>query len=169
MRIPLEDFTEVSLVINDTKHSRKKWEPRNPVPAFFGQIRKNTGETDATTNADAAVANAAACASDADADADADISDADANITDVDIDADAHSDSNAVAYADAKYAAADDADTDTADAARLGKLEVSTKTRVECATQVRSQNKHQKNRALATSVHRQHERICSISSSKSAA
>ena len=95
-------------------------------------------------------------------------------ITDVDIDADAHSDSNAVAYADAdaKYAAADDADTDTADAARLGKLEVSTKTRAECATQVPSQNKHQKNRALATSArrqHQQHEIICSISSSKSAA
>ena len=35
-------------------------------PPFFGQIRKNTGETDAATNADAAVANAAACASAAD-------------------------------------------------------------------------------------------------------
>ena len=62
----------MSLVINDTKHSRKKWEPRNPVPAFFGQIRKNTGETDAATNADAAVANAAACASATDTNEDAD-------------------------------------------------------------------------------------------------
>ena len=33
---------------------------------IFGQIRKNTGETDATTNADAAVANAAAYTSAAD-------------------------------------------------------------------------------------------------------
>ena len=61
----------MSLVINDTKHSWKKWEPRNPVPAFFGQIRKNTGETDAATNADAAVANAAAVDDD---DEDADVS-----------------------------------------------------------------------------------------------
>ena len=78
----------------------------------------------------------------------------------------------AAAADDADTDTADDADTDTADAARLGKLEVSTKTRAECATQVPSQNKHQKNRALATSArrqHQQHEIICSISSSKSAA
>ena len=44
-------------------------------PPFFGQIRKNTGEKDAATNADAAVANAAACASAADTNADADLPD----------------------------------------------------------------------------------------------
>ena len=73
----------MSLVIDDTKHSRKKWEPRNPVPAFFGQIQKNTGETDAVT----------AVATDANAIADAVAFDvaADANsdaYTDADIDAD---------------------------------------------------------------------------------
>ena len=40
----LEDFTEVSLVIDDTKHSQKK------VGTFFwGEIPENTGETDAAT------------------------------------------------------------------------------------------------------------------------
>ena len=91
MRIPLEDFTEVSLVIDDTKHSRKNGNLGTRFPPFFGQIRKNTGETDAATNADAAVAavaNAAAYASAADTNADADDYDiADADAFDADADA----------------------------------------------------------------------------------
>ena len=74
----LEDFTEVSLVIDDTKHSQKK------VGTFLGgKFQKNTGETDAV----------AAVATDANAIADAVAFDvaADANsdaYTDADIDAD---------------------------------------------------------------------------------
>ena len=74
----LEDFTEVSLVIDDTKDSQKI------VGTFFGgEIPENTGETDAV----------AAVATDANAIADAVAFDvaADANsdaYTDADIDAD---------------------------------------------------------------------------------
>ena len=74
----LKDFTEVSLVIDDTKHSQKK------VGTFLGgKFQKNTGETDAV----------AAVATDANAIADAVAFDvaADANsdaYTDADIDAD---------------------------------------------------------------------------------
>ena len=91
------------------------------------------------------IADAFDGATDADDDADND------TITDADADIDADSDSGAADYDDANYAAADndDADTDTADAARLDKLEVSTKTRAECATQVCSQNKHQQNQRIS--------------------
>ena len=58
MRIPLEDFTEVSLVIDDTKHSRKNGNLGTRFPHFFGQIRKNTGETDAATKGAIAVTRA---------------------------------------------------------------------------------------------------------------
>ena len=74
----LEDFTEVSLVIDDTKHSQKK------VGTFFwGKFQKNTGETDAVT-AVATNANAIAdlVAFDVAADANSDA------YTDADIDAD---------------------------------------------------------------------------------